>query len=94
MPKMLLLDVTLTCEDDFVSIRELSCGPQSVRNFEVSVDFSKLTGTKESEILVQAEGCEVKVKSKSSCSNGEVASDDICRARWYCLDGGRTFCAE
>ena len=60
-----LLDVTLTCEDDFVSIRELSCGPQSVRNFEVSVDFSKLTGTKESEILVQAAGCEVKVKVKA-----------------------------
>lgn len=60
-----LLDVTLACEDDFVSIRELSCGPQSVRNFEVSVDFSKLTGTKESEILVQAAGCEVKVKVKA-----------------------------
>ena len=55
----------LTCEDDFVSIRELSCGPQSVRNFEVSVDFSKLTETKESEILVQAASCEVKVKVKA-----------------------------
>lgn len=60
-----LLDVILTCEDDFVSIRELSCGPQSVRNFEVSVDFSKLTETKESEILVQAASCEVKVKVKA-----------------------------
>ena len=57
--------MTLTCEDDFVSIRELSCGPQSVRNFEVSVDFSKFTGAKESEILVQAAGCEVKVKVKA-----------------------------
>lgn len=59
------LDVELTADHEAVLIREVNCSPQSLRDYEISIDWEKLTADLTADITVKGAGGEVKVSVKA-----------------------------
>lgn len=59
------LDVEVTADHEAVLIREVNCSPQSLRDYEISIDWEKLTADLMADITVKGAGGEVKVSVKA-----------------------------
>ena len=59
------LDVTVSANQDAVLIREKNCSSGSIRNFEISIDWSKVSQDLEATVMVKGADSEVNVMVKA-----------------------------